>query len=92
MWAPVIERSIVKNLHVTLALTGGISGLIVGVGFHVIPMFYLSSPFPELRAVWILRTGVLSLAAVSVLLLNSAGSALLFTAMLRESRQVQYLL
>jgi hypothetical protein len=82
LWPRLIERSIVKNLHVTLALSGAIGGLIVGVGFHVIPMFYLSSPFPEKRAVWILRAGMFSLAAVSVLLLNSAGSAMLFSAML----------
>jgi len=82
LWPPLIERSIVKNLHVTLALAGGIGGLIIGVGFHVIPMFYLSSPFPEKRAIWILRAGMFSLAAVSVMLLNSAGSVLLFTAML----------
>ena len=82
LWPPLIERSIVKNLHVTLALSGAIGGLIVGVGFHVIPMFYLSSPFPEKRAVWILRAGMFSLGAVSVLLLNSAGSAMLFSAML----------
>ena len=82
LWPPLIERSIVKSLHVTLALSGGIGGLIVGVGFHVIPMFYLSSPFPEKRAVWILHAGLFSLAAFSVLLLISAGSAMLFTAML----------
>ena len=82
LWPPLIERSIVKSLHVTLALSGGIGGLIVGVGFHVIPMFYLSSPFPEKRAVWILNAGLFSLAAFSVLLLISAGSAMLFTAML----------
>ena len=82
LWPLLIERSIVKSLHVTLALSGGIGGLIVGVGFHVIPMFYLSSPFPEKRAVWILNAGLFSLAAFSVLLLISAGSAMLFTAML----------
>ncbi|MBC8258809.1 MAG: hypothetical protein H8E38_07330 [SAR324 cluster bacterium] len=77
LWPALLDRTILKSLHITLALTGAVGGLIVGVGFHVIPMFYLSSPFPQQRAVWILRTGMFSLAAVSLSLLLSANSTTL---------------
>ena len=54
-----------------------IERLIVGVVFHVIQMFYLASPFPQQRAVWILRSGMFSLTAVSLGLLFSVNSAML---------------
>jgi len=54
-----------------------IERLIVGVGFHLIQMFYLPSPFPQQQAVWILRSGMFSLTAASVGLLFSVNSAML---------------
>ena len=41
----VIDHTILKSLYATLALTGAVGVLIVGVVFHVIPMFYLATLF-----------------------------------------------
>ena len=45
-WVPPFGRAALKGAHLTLGLFGWIGCLIIGVGFHVIPMFWLSSPFP----------------------------------------------
>ena len=55
-----------KTVHLLMGLLGWIGCLIFGVGFHVIPMFYLSKPFSESRARGILLSGFGSLLALSM--------------------------
>lgn len=63
-WEGVLERTWLKSTHVTFGFFGWIAGLVLGVGFHVIPMFYLSAPFPETRARQVLVSGLFSLIMV----------------------------
>ena len=65
-WPGILDRNMLKTVHLLMGLLGWIGGLIFGVGFHVIPMFYLSKPFPESRARGILLSGFGSLLALSL--------------------------
>ncbi len=50
-WSIPFPREALKSVHLTLGLLGWVACLIMGVGFHIIPMFYLACSFPE-RAAW----------------------------------------
>lgn len=49
-WFLPHPRLITKSIHITLGLLGWIGFLIIGVGFHVVSMFYLPQVFPVKRA------------------------------------------
>ncbi len=53
-WVLPFNREIMKGIHLTFGLLGWIGCLIMGVGFHVIPMFYLATSFPVKQSWWIL--------------------------------------
>ncbi|MBF0288841.1 MAG: hypothetical protein HQM14_13580 [SAR324 cluster bacterium] len=53
-WALPFNRESIKGIHLTFGLLGWVGCLIVGVGFHVIPMFYLATSFPVKQAWWVL--------------------------------------
>ncbi len=61
LWTFPLSRPTIKGIHLTLGLLGWVGCLIMGVGFHIIPMFYLTSSFPQERAKWILRGVMLTL-------------------------------
>lgn len=46
-WSYPIERFPMKSMHITYGLLGWIGTLVIGVGFHVIPMFYITTAFPK---------------------------------------------
>ena len=64
-WSGFLDRNLLKTLHLQMGLLGWIGFLIFGVGFHVIPMFYLSKPFSDKQARVILVTAFGSLCALS---------------------------
>ena len=64
-WPGFLDRNLLKTLHLQMGLLGWIGFLIFGVGFHVIPMFYLSKPFSYKQARGILLTAFGSLSALS---------------------------
>ncbi len=65
-WLPVfLDRNLLKTLHLQMGLLGWIGFLIFAVGFHVIPMFYLSKPFSDKQARGILVIAFGSLSALS---------------------------
>ncbi len=64
-WPGFLDRNLLKTLHLQMGLLGWIGFLIFGVGFHVIPMFYLSKPFSDKQARGILLTAFGSLSALS---------------------------
>ncbi|MDP6205818.1 MAG: hypothetical protein QF457_08410, partial [SAR324 cluster bacterium] len=65
-WWPVfLDRNLLKTLNLQMGLLGWIGFLIFGVGFHVIPMFYLSKPFSDKQARGILVIAFGSLSALS---------------------------
>jgi len=61
-WDFPIGRNSLKYMHITLALLGWVSLLILGVSFHVVPMFYLTKAFPD-RTAYI----VISLVGLSII-------------------------
>ena len=64
-WPGFLDRNLFKTLYLQMGLLGWIGFLIFGVGFHVIPMFYLSKPFSDKQARGILLTAFGSLSALS---------------------------
>jgi hypothetical protein len=64
-WSGFLDRNLLKTLHLQMGLLGWIGFLIFGVGFHVIPMFYLSKPFSDKQARGILVIAFGSLSALS---------------------------
>lgn len=56
-----VDRRALTAIHVYLALGGWISPMITGVGYVVIPMFYLSGPFPKGQAWMVLGCQVTAL-------------------------------
>ncbi|MBF0276304.1 MAG: hypothetical protein HQM13_00875 [SAR324 cluster bacterium] len=80
-WRVPFDRSLLKGIHLTLGLLGWVTCLVVGVGFHVIPMFYLARPFPVRTAWWIIYFLLLSLLlypVVSFLALDTKWKMLAF--------------
>ncbi len=64
-WPAFLDRNLLKTLHLQIGLLRLIGFLIFGVGFHAIPMFYLSKPFSDEQARGILLTAFGSLFALS---------------------------
>jgi len=79
-WMFPFDRVAMKGAHVTLGFLGWIGSLIIGVGFHVIPMFYLSPPFPEKYAKWMLRGIMLCLFLMTLGFLLNFDSIWIFLA------------
>lgn len=63
-WAVSMERGQMIGIHLTFGLFGWVTTLIMGVGFHVIPMFYLTPVFPVDKAKKTLKLMTLSLVLV----------------------------
>ena len=78
LWEFTENRAAVTATHMVFGLFGWVGGLIMGVGFHVIPMFYMTPAFPADRATAILRLYVLALFLVPAALLSEAGSLIIF--------------
>lgn len=68
-WDQPFERSVITGIHLTLGLFGWVGCLIMGVGFHVIPMFYITAPFPRKRAKGMLLCQISSLIVLPCFLL-----------------------
>ncbi|MEO5352384.1 MAG: hypothetical protein H7835_04130 [Magnetococcus sp. XQGC-1] len=49
-----IDRHAMVGVHLVWGLFGWVGTLMVGVSFHVLPMFYMMPPFPRPQANWIL--------------------------------------
>jgi hypothetical protein len=60
-WVIPWDRVNITGIHLTFGLFGWVGTLIIGIGFHMIPMFYLTPPFDQTLAYRILRLHVLSL-------------------------------
>ncbi len=77
-WLP-ISRGAWVSVHAWLGIAGWIGLLITAVGYAVVPMFYLSHPFPRRRA-WAI-VGALTLAVltapVSAMVFRGAGAQIL---------------
>lgn len=69
-WLP-INRTALTVFHVYLGLGGWIGALICGVGYHVIPMFYLAGPFPLWRRRLVVGLLAFALAAAPVALFGT---------------------
>ena len=64
-WLP-FDRATLTAIHVYLALGGWVGPMITGVGHVVIPMFYLSNPFPKGPAWMVLGCQVATLISGSL--------------------------
>lgn len=69
-WLP-ISRTALTIFHVYLALGGWIGALICGVGYHVIPMFYLAGPFPPWRRRFVVGLLAFALATAPAVLFGT---------------------
>ncbi|MBE9504730.1 MAG: hypothetical protein IME96_11190 [Proteobacteria bacterium] len=67
-WSVSMERTQIIGIHLTFGLFGWVTTLIMGVGFHIIPMFYLTPVFPVAKAKKVLQLMTLSLALVPLCL------------------------
>ncbi len=65
-WYVPIDRAGLKYLHMTTGLLGWVSLLIIGVSFHVIPMFYLTKAFADRTAYLIIALITVSIIALSI--------------------------
>lgn len=70
LWELPENRIGMTGIHMTLGLFGWVGTLIMGVAFHVIPMFYMTPPFPGGGAAWILRLHLTSLILVTIALIS----------------------
>ncbi|MGK0291048.1 MAG: hypothetical protein ACI86H_002515 [bacterium] len=83
LWQLPIARLQIRLIHILFAGMGWIGCLIMGVGFQVIPMFYLTESFPVKRAYGVLIAQIITLVAFpSVLFFTSATSLLQVIAIL----------
>jgi len=82
LWDFSPDRMTMTSIHVTLGLFGWVGTLIMGVGFHVIPMFYITPLFPPSDAKVILSTHLASLILVSVTLFFNQHAVLIFLSMI----------
>jgi len=71
-WGPSIHGT-ARDLHLTFALLGWVGMLIIGVSFHLVPMFYITPHFETAQATRILRLMSLALAGSAVVLLLGGG-------------------
>lgn len=74
LWEMADNRSGLTGTHLVMGLFGWLGGLIIGVGFHVIPMFYMTPEFPKKKASVILWLYGISLVLLPVTLLLNLGS------------------
>ncbi|MDH5560051.1 MAG: hypothetical protein OEY59_04265 [Deltaproteobacteria bacterium] len=65
-WHIPISRGNLIGMHITMGLFGWIGTLIMGVGFHVIPMFYITVSFPLKVAYQLLTLQVIFLVAMPI--------------------------
>ncbi|MDH3382114.1 MAG: hypothetical protein OEL54_05375, partial [Flavobacteriaceae bacterium] len=66
-WVPYfLPRGSMISIHLIFGLFGWILTLVMGVGFYIIPMFYITDPFPIKRAYLILILQVISLILLPV--------------------------
>lgn len=70
LWEFPIERPLITTTHIVLALMGWVGTLIMGVSFHVIPMFYMSSDFANKKSRIIINSTLASLILVPLSLLS----------------------
>jgi len=65
-WRLGVDRSILKYLHITYGLAGWVGFLLMGVAFHVIPMFYLTEAFPDRRSYIIIILQLLGIISLTI--------------------------
>jgi len=65
-WRLGVDRSIFKYLHITYGLIGWVGFLLMGVAFHVIPMFYLTEAFPDRRSNLVIALELLGIICLSI--------------------------
>lgn len=70
LWSFEMDKSLITSSHITVALLGWVGALIMGVSFHVIPMFFMSDNFPPKHALYITRALIVSLILVPVAFLT----------------------
>ncbi|MCP4295935.1 MAG: hypothetical protein GY786_10040 [Proteobacteria bacterium] len=68
-WILPWDRINMTAIHITLGLFGWVGSLIMGVGFHMIPMFYLTPSFDLETAYRILRLHSISLILIPTALI-----------------------
>ncbi len=73
LWEFPENREVLTVTHLSMGLFGWVGGLIMGVGFHVIPMFYMTPQFPTDRAYLILGLHAFTLILLPVALLSGFG-------------------
>jgi len=72
-WDIPDNRVQMTGIHLALGLFGWVGALIMGVGFHVIPMFYMTPEFPSEKSFSILLAYTSSLILVPLSLLAGGG-------------------
>ncbi|MBE9536958.1 MAG: hypothetical protein IMF07_07225 [Proteobacteria bacterium] len=75
-WELPDNRVQMTGIHLTLGLFGWVGSLIMGVGFHVIPMFYMTPEFPSEKSFSILLAYTSSLILLPLSLLADGGGML----------------
>jgi len=65
-WVFPLDGYSLKYMHITFGLLGWVSLLIIGVSFHVIPMFYLTKSFPDRSAAVITALIVISIIGLAI--------------------------
>ncbi|MDX2470620.1 MAG: hypothetical protein QNL04_08595 [SAR324 cluster bacterium] len=68
LWQFFIGEDELKAIHALWGLVGWVGLLIIGVSFHLIPMFYVTPPIDEKRAHHIVDLIILSLVLTPILL------------------------
>ena len=74
LWELPDNRIGMTGSHLVLGLFGWVGSLIMGVGFHVIPMFYMTPEFDKKKAYFILCLYSISLIALPAALLFETGA------------------
>ena len=79
-WVLPFGRVSLMGTHITFGLFGWVGTLIMGVGFHMIPMFYLTPTFPIETAHRILRLHTISLVLIPLVLLTNLSELMVIVA------------
>lgn len=79
-WILPWDRVNMTSIHITFGLFGWVGTLIMGVGFHMIPMFYLTPSFDLETAYRILRLHSISLILVPCALYFNLNTSWILTA------------